>query len=84
MNNIIPTQFAPLPYIFAPKVKKGDFVPDRPNHQKDEAIEEYIEGDNNAASEENSDDNRQDQMGISEKAKRQSSDEGDRAKGKKD
>ncbi len=72
------------PLIMKAKVKKGDFVPDRPNHQKDEAIEEYIEDSNNDVPENPKDYNRQDQMGISEKAKRQSSDERDRAKGKTD
>jgi len=55
-----------------------DQRPQRDEHKKDEAVEEYISNDPNEKPEPHSDDPREEEMGRSDKAKKQPSDERDR------
>lgn len=55
-----------------------DKRPQRDEHKKDEAVEEYINNDPNEKPEPHSDDPKEEEMGRSDKAKKQSSGERDR------
>lgn len=55
-----------------------DRRPQRDEHKKDEALEEFINNDPNEKPEPHSDDPKEEEMGRSDKAKKQPSDERDR------
>jgi len=55
-----------------------DKRPQRDEHKKDEALEEYINNDPNEKPEPHSNDPKEEEMGRSDKAKKQPSDERDR------